>query len=85
MTDEACIMSKLCKSINRLKKRIGESEKDEKYREEKIINEGKNKDVEKEKKIREEMIESESMKGETRKEKEKKEGKKKTMAEKTDR
>ena len=55
MTDEACIMSKLCKSINRLKKRIGESEKDEKYREEKIINEGKNKDVEKEKKIRDEI------------------------------
>ena len=38
-----------------LKKRVGENEKDEKYREEKIINEGKNKDVEKEKKIRDEI------------------------------
>ena len=45
------MMSKLWKSINGLKKRIGENEKDEKYREEKIINEGKRKTLRKRRRL----------------------------------
>ena len=41
------MMSKLCVSINGIKKRIEENKKDEKYREAKIVDEGKKKDVEK--------------------------------------